>query len=170
MPGGGRRTHDFPHGKPLLLTLTDTAFAGLFVLVLGISVLVFGLNAWRAIAPTFAIFVGYAITRSLLLRRYEYSGDAIPINRVSAVVQFPDGFPKPMLAARLAFFIVAGLMLVFGVGPLPFDVVKNGIIGCVFGLIVVAIANLLLESHYVRAGRAINVKLIRKPKEPRDSR
>ena len=168
MPGGGRRTHDFPHGKPLSLTLTDTAFAGLFVLTLGISELVFGLNGWRAIAPPIAIFVAYAITRSLLLTRYERSGDAIPINRVSVVVRFPNGFPKPMLAARLAFFIVAGLMLVFGIGPFPFSVVKNGIIGCVFGLIVVAIANLLLESHYVRAGRAVNVEFIRKSKEPRD--
>jgi len=167
MPGGSRRTHDFPRGKPLLLTLTDTGFAGLFVLVLGISVLVFGLDGWRASAPTFAIFVGYAIARSLLLARYERTGDAIPLNRVSVVVKFPHGFPKPMLAARLSFFIVAGLMLVFGVSPFPFDVVKKGIIGCVFGLIVVAVANLLLESHYVRAGRAVNVEFIRKPKEPR---
>jgi hypothetical protein len=168
MPGGGRRTHDFPRGKPLLLTLTDTAFAALFVLAFGIPQLLFGLNGWRAIAPTFAIFVGYAITRSLLLTRYERSGDAIPINCVSVAVKFPNGFPKPMLAARLAFFIVAGLMLVFGVGPFPFDVVKKGIIGCVFGLIVVAITNLLLESHYGRAGQAVNVEFIRKAKEPRD--
>src|SRR5689334_52718 len=124
MPGGSRRTHDFPRGKPLLLTLTDTGFAGLFVLVLGISVLVFGLTGWHAIAPTFAIFVGYAITRSLLLTRYERSGDAVPINH-SVVVKFPSGFPKPMFAARLSFFVVAGLMLVFGIGPFPFDVSKN---------------------------------------------
>lgn len=170
MPGVGHRTHDFPRGTPLLLKLMDTAFAGLLLMVFGICVLVFGLNGWRTFAPAFAICIGYAITRSLLLTRFERSGDAIPINRVSMVVRFPDGFPKPLLAARLAFFIVAGLMLVFGVAPFPFDVVKNGIIACVFGLIVVAIANLLIESHYVRARlEAINLEFIRKPKEPGDS-
>ena len=97
MPGGGRRTHDFPRGKPLLLTLTDTAFAGLFVLVLGISVLAFGLDGWRAIAQTFAIFVGYAIARSLQIVGpcIPSSGDRLKPetccwNRLTPAKQIPD--------------------------------------------------------------------------------
>jgi hypothetical protein len=158
MPGGGRRTHEFPHGKPLLLTLAETGFAAVIVLVLGIAVLVFGLNGWLSIASAFALFVAYVVTRSLLLTRYERTGEAVPVNRISVVVKFPHGFPKPMLAARLAFFVVAAVMLVFGIAPFPFDVARYGIIGCVFGLIGVAAVNLLLEGHYVKAGRATEVE------------
>src|SRR4051812_49396441 len=106
MPGGSRRTHEFPHGKPLLLTLTDTGFASLFVLANGICVLFFGLNGWVSLAPGVAILIAYALARSLLLTRYERSGEAVPLNRISVVVKYPHGFPKPMLAARLAFFVL----------------------------------------------------------------
>lgn len=158
MPGGGRRTHEYPQGKPLLLTLTDTAFASLFVVVTGICVLVFGLNGWVSFAPGVAIFIAYTVARSLLLTRYERTGEAVPLNRLSVVVKYPHGFPKAMLAARLAFFVVVAVMLVFGIAPFPFDTAKRGVIGCVFGLIGVAVLNLFLEAHYVRAGRASEVE------------
>ncbi len=157
MPGGGRKTHEFPHGKPVLLTVVDVGFAGLCALVFGMSVVVFGLDGWRSITPAIAILIAYGITRSLLLTRYERTGDAVPIHRISVVVKFPHGFPQPMLAARLAFFVVVALMLFFAIGHFPFDVMRYGIIGCVFGLIGVAVINLLLEAHYVKAGRAIRV-------------
>ena len=161
MPGGSRKTHEFPQGKPLLLTFIDGAFAGLGALTFAISVVVFGLESWRSFVPVMAILTAYTVTHSLLLIRYERTGDAVPIHRVSVAVKFPQGFPKPMLAARLAFFVVVAFMLLFGIGPFPFDVMRYGIIGCVFGLIGIAAINLLLEAHYVRAGRAAEVQYIR---------
>ncbi len=53
-------------------------------------------------------------------------------------------------------------MLLFGLGPFQFDVARYGIIGCVLGLIVVAMINLLLEEHYVKARRATEVEYIKK--------
>lgn len=144
------------------MTFVDGAFAGLCALVFGISVLVFGLDGWRSVTPAVAILVVYAVTRSLLLTRYERTGDAVPIHRISVVVKFPYGFPKPMLAARLAFFVVVAVMLVFGIGPFPFDLARHGIILCVIALFGLAIFNVLLEAHYVRAGKATEVKYTRK--------
>ena len=46
----------------------------------------------------------------------------------------------------LSLFIVAALMLVFGIAPFGFDIAKEGIIGCVFGLIGVGVLNVLLEA------------------------
>jgi hypothetical protein len=37
-------------------------------------------------------------------------------------------------------------MLVFGIAPFGFDIAKEGIIGCVFGLIGVGVLNVLLEA------------------------
>src|SRR4051794_32944441 len=113
MPRGGRSTHEFPHGKPLTLTLLDAAFAGLCALAVGISVLLSGLNRWRSATPAIAIWIVYAVIRSWLLTRYERTGDAVPIKRINVVVKFPQGFPRPMLAARIAFFVVLAIMLLF---------------------------------------------------------
>ena len=153
MPGGGRRTHDFPHGKPFLLTFIDNAFGILFI----VSAVHFGFHDWRSAAPTVALFLAYGVTNWLLMRRYERTGQAVPRRRIDVRVSFPEGLPKPLLAARLAFFVVAGLMLLFGIGPFRFEVAKEGIIGCVLGLFGVAAANLLLERHYVKVGRATEI-------------
>jgi hypothetical protein len=74
------------------------------------------------------------------------------------MVRFPEGFPAPLLAVRVAFLVVVGLMLMFGLGPFRFEVGKNGIIGCVFALVAVAVANVLLERHYMKIGRATEVE------------
>lgn len=160
MPGGGRRTHEFPFGKPVLLSFLEVASAGLFVLVLGVSVLVNGFDNWRAFVPAIAVVIAFETAKSLLLERYERIGKAIALKRkrITVVVRFPHGFPKPMLAARLSFFIVVACMLLFGCGPFSFDTATHGIIGCVFGLIGVAVLNLALEHHYVKAQRAIEVE------------
>lgn len=161
MPGGGRRTHDFPHGKPVPLILVEIAFAISFIA----SASTFGFRDWRGAAPTLAIVVAYLVAYSVLIRRYERLGRAVRRNNLNVVVRFPEGFPKPLLGTRIAFFVVVGVMLVFGIVPFPFEVVKKGIISCVFALIGVAVANVLLEWHYVKAGRAVNIEFIRKPKE-----
>ncbi len=55
--------------------------------------------------------------------------------RCNVMVRFPEGFPMPLLAARVAFFVVVGLILMFGIDPFRFEVAKNGITGCVFALV-----------------------------------
>ena len=158
MPGG-RRTHNFPHGRPSLLTVIEIAFAVSIIA----SVVVFGFKDWRSATPTLALVAAYLATYSILIRRYERTGQAVRRRAMNVMVRFSDGYPKPLLAARYAFFIMAALMLVFGFGPFGFDVAKKGIIGCVFGLVGVVVLNLLLERHYVRAGRGIEVKLTTTP-------
>ncbi len=93
-----------------------------------------------------------------MIRRYERTGQAVRRRRAKLIVKFPDGFPKPLLAAHLAFLVVTGLMLVFGIGPFQIDVAKKGIIGCILGLGAVAVANVVLEHHYMKVGRAKEVK------------
>jgi hypothetical protein len=159
MLGGGRRTHDFPHGKPFFLTFIEIAFVISFI----ISAASFGFEGWRSAAPTLALFVAYVVTHSLVVRHYERTGQAVRRRTVNVMVRFLKGFPKPLLAARVAFFVVVGLMLMFGVGHFRFEVAKNGIIGCVFGLVGVAVANVLLERHYVRVRRATEVEFSTKP-------
>ncbi len=155
MPGGNRETHDFPHGKPLLLTVIDIGF----MLLLVVSWVAFdGFKSWRSPVTTLAVLAAYAYTRSIALRRYELAGQAVARRRIYVTVRFPGGLPTALLAARCAFFVVVALMLMFGVGPFGFDVARHAIIGCVFGLVAVAIVNLSLERHYVKIGRAIEVE------------
>jgi hypothetical protein len=155
MPGGGRKTHDFPYGKPFLLTLIEIAFVVSFI----VSSASFGFKDWRSAAPTVAVVVAYLVTYSLTIGHYERTGFAVRRRRVNVTVKFPDGYPKPLLAARSLFFIGAALMLAFGIGPFGFDVARKGIIGCVFGLIGVAVLNLLLEGHYLKEGRGVEVEI-----------
>src|SRR5712692_3469666 len=159
MPVGGRKAHDFPQGRPFFLTFIKIAFS----ISLIISAVSFGFGNWRSAAPTLALFVAYVVTYSLVVRRYERTGQAVRRRTVNVMVRFPEGFPKPLLAARAAFFVVVGLMLVFGIGPFRFEVAKNGIIGCVFALVAVAVANVLLERHYMKIGRATEVEFSTKP-------
>jgi hypothetical protein len=159
MPGGGRKTHDFPQGRPFFLTFIEIAFA----IALIVSAVSFGFENWHRAAPTLALFVAYVVTYSLIVRRYVRTGQAVRSRTVNVMVRFPEGFPKPLLVARGAFFVVAGLMLVFGIGPFRFEVAKNGIIECVFALVAVAVANVLLERHYVKIGRATEVEFSTKP-------
>lgn len=154
MPFGGRRTHDFPEGRPIFLMFIEIALAILLIT----SAVSFGFDNWRSAAPTVALFLAYIITYSLVIRRYERIGKAVRRRTINVMVMFPEGYPVPLLALRVAFFVVVGMMLIFGVGPFRFDVAKTGIMGCVFALIAVAFAYVLLERHYVKIGRATDVE------------
>jgi hypothetical protein len=159
MPGGSRRTHDFPHGRPFLLTFIEIVFAILLI----VSAVSFGFQSWRGAAPTLALFIAYGVTYSLVVRRYERTGEAVRRRKISVMARFPEGFPTSLLVVRISFFAVVGLMLIFGIGPFRFEVAKNGIIGCVFALISVAVANALLERYYMKIGRATEVEFSTEP-------
>lgn len=59
-----------------------------------------------------------------------------------------------MLAARLAFFTIVAMMLVFELAPVAESTARTGIIGCVFALIGIAALNLALERHDLKTGHA----------------
>jgi hypothetical protein len=159
MPGGSRRMHDFPHGRPFFLTFIEIVFT-IFVIISAVS---FGFQSWRSAAPTLALFVAYGVTYSLVVRRYERTGEAVRRRTVNVMVGFSEGFPTPLLVVRISFFAVLGLMLIFGMGPFRFEVAKNSIIGCVFALIAVAVANALLERYYMKIGKETDVEVFTKP-------
>lgn len=155
MPGGVRKTHDFPNGKPLPLTVLELTFAILFF----VSAIAFGFNDWQRATPTVLIVIAYCAAYLWMIRLYEQTGRAIPRKQVKVIVSFPAGYPKPMLAARSAFFLVVALILTFGFGPFEFHLATKGIMACVLGLIGVAVVNLLLEQHYVNTGRGKETEL-----------
>ena len=128
MPGRGRKTHNFPFGRPFHLTLIDIAFPISFI----VSAVTFGFKDWRSAAPTIVIVVVYGVTYSLVIGHYERTGLAVPRKKASVILRFPEGLPRPLLAARALFFVVAAPMLVFGIGPVGFDVAKKGILKLCF--------------------------------------
>ena len=148
---GGRRTHDFPNGTPLPLTLTGVGSAAAFLAWAG-----WGgpSKGWLGVSTIIGLFVCVLFLYSKLITHYERTGRAVPIVNRRVVVHFRDGFPLPMLCARLSFALVVAIMLFFSFWPLPDSIGRRGIIGCVFGLVAVALVNIALENHYVKKGRA----------------
>lgn len=146
---GYRRTHNYPHGKPFSLVLLDLWMAGLVALwVLPVP------GHWTRAMGMIAAFLVFAFISGKLTRHYERTGQAVPISRSRTIVKFTGGLPLPMLATRVAFFIAATVMVVFGFAPFADSTAKTGIIACVFALIGIAVLNFALERHYVNVGRA----------------
>ena len=146
---GHRRTHNYPHGKPFPLVLVDILIA----VVVGLWVFLVP-GHWPRAIGIIVVFLIIAFIRGKLTKRYERTGQAVPIPRPRLIVRFPRGLPFPMLAMRLAFFITVALMVMFGVAPVADSTAKTGIISCIFVLIGLAILNIAFERHYVNTGRA----------------
>src|SRR5438552_1937809 len=113
MPGG-RKTHNFPYGKPLSVVVTEIAFtaAGIVWMFVGLS------RGWRVEVTFVAVFVSILLLHSKLIGNYERTGRAVPIRRQRVVVRFHAGLPAPMLAARMSFFVAVAIMLFFGLTPI----------------------------------------------------
>src|SRR6266481_4741917 len=129
---GYRRTHNYPHGKPFPLVLLDigmTVLVGLWVFLIP--------GHWPRAIAMIAVFLVTAFVSTKRHRHYERTGQAVRIPRPRVVVEFSQGLPVPMLAARLAD-----------------STARTGIIACVFASIGVAVLNLALESRYVNTGQA----------------
>jgi hypothetical protein len=149
---GHRRTHEFPHGTPFPLVLLYTANA----VLVGLWVFLVPGHWPRAIA-IISVFLVLAVIVTKLVRHYERTGQAVRISRPTVVVKFSQSLPAPMMAARLAFFVIVAVMIVLGVAPVADSTARTGIIACVFLLIGVVVANLSLERHYVNTGHAKEV-------------
>lgn len=151
---GGRKTHDYPNGKPLPLWLCDIALGTTVVLWL-----VFSSHSWLRGLPFVGLFVALGFAYSNLLSRYEKSGRAVRIaQRPTTVIKFVDGKPAPIRAMRYTYFILAGLMILFGVAPFTDRTARIGIIACVLALFVLAGAYVALEQHYVSTGKAREIR------------
>jgi len=157
MPGTGRKTHDFPSGTPTPVIVLWIAWPILFFVWVvfggGIS------QGWRHWLPFVAVAVGIVFVYSRVIAHYERTGQAIPIRKVIVVTKFPNGLPKPMFVARASFFVTAALMVFFAIRCAQSEAARNGVVGCVGGLIIVAVVNLRLESYYVKGGRAVEVEV-----------
>jgi hypothetical protein len=152
----GRKMHDFPHGIPRALVVTEIVFAAAFF-----GLLIFGAvtESWRHAAPFIVVIVAAIFVYSKLLRTYELTGQAVPISRPKVIVKFPAGLPIPLIGTRVAFFGTVAIMGWFGVGAATDAIARVGIVMCVFLLIGVVVMNNVLERHYVSTGRAAEVDL-----------
>lgn len=149
MPGG-RRTHDYPHGKPSALVLVEVATA-----VVGIAWMALFSFGWAYRIFIVAAFLALAIVASKLTKTYERTGLAMRIPRVVAV-SYPSGLPSLLWWLRMGFFAAVALMLLFGLAPLPPKMAQTGMIACVLGLFLVGIGHLIAERHFANTGRAID--------------
>jgi hypothetical protein len=106
---GGRKTHEFPHGRPRPLTVNEICFP-----VAMIATMVFGatLEGWRRFVPFGAVLFVLLFAHSLLLRHYERTGRAMPIKRERIVVRYVKGLPVPIVLARASLFATAAIMLI----------------------------------------------------------
>jgi hypothetical protein len=144
----GRRTHDYPHGKPPLLILVEIA-AG----IVGIFWVAFASRGWGYALAIATVFFSLGFVRSRLLTTYERTGDAVRLPRATAVV-FINGTLAPIRALRRAFFVLVAALLFFGLAPMRAPVAKAGMISSIVSLFVVGILHFLLERHYVNTCRA----------------
>jgi hypothetical protein len=160
MPAG-RKTHDYPHGKPIPIVLLDIA-----MVIVGVSWVAFASKSWIRAVPLIAVFLAIALVYSKLLRAYERTGEAVRIARPLTVVKFVNGIPGPILMLRYAFFVTVAIMIVFGVARVEDATAKVGIIGCVIGLFVIGFLHLAIEHHYVSTGRAKEVDSSRRLTPP----
>src|SRR5690242_8426894 len=130
---GGRKTHDYPHGKPLPIWLCDIG-----IVAAGVLWMIFTSQRWIRGLPFLAAVIAIGFLHSNLIGRYERSGRAIPIARPNTVVKFVGGTPRPIRALRYAYFTLAPLMILFGLAPLADRTARIGIIGCVLALFILA--------------------------------
>jgi hypothetical protein len=145
---GGRKTHEYPVGKPSPLVLIDIAMS-----IVCVSWVAFASHGWPYVLGILAVFLALAVIASTLTRSYERSGLAVRIPRVAAV-GFTKGTPAPVRALRVAVFVLVVALLFFGFAPFPSTVAKRWIIGSVIGLLAVGVVHSFLERHYVNTGRA----------------
>jgi hypothetical protein len=149
---GGRRTHDYPFGKPFPLVLVNVA-----ALVLGVLWVGFGFEDWSRTVGIILLFFALLFVNFKLHQAYERTGLAVQIARPLTVIKFDDGIPVPLLTLRWAFLVFVAVLVVSGVAPLRDATAKMGMIGSVIGLVFVGILHFGIERYYVHTGRGNEV-------------
>ena len=143
---GGRRTHNYPHGKPTSLVLVEVA-AGI------VAIAWLALFSWgwlyRVLIPL--TFLALGAVHSKLNKSFERSGRAVRIPRVVAV-SYPNGVPSLLRWLRVGFFTAIVVMLLLGFAPI--ELAHIGIIACVLSLFLLGIVHYFAVRHFVNTGRA----------------
>lgn len=151
MPGG-RKTHNYPYGRPIPLILVNIAMG-----IVGVLWVIFALGSWIRALGIIGLFLVLAFISSKLHQTYERTGHAVPIPRRMAITKFGDGMPTPLLALRIAFFVAVAALVGLGIAPLADATAKHGMVASILGLIVIGILNVALERYYVHTGRGKDV-------------
>jgi len=159
---GGRKTHEFPNGRPLPLTLLTLSYAAVVLLTIAF---VHPSGGFRQFLPSVTALVAIALAHRKLMVYYERIGKAVPVPCSVVVVKYPNGLPVTIIALRVAFFGVVGMMLFFGLAPVADKTARVGIIYSIFVLIAIAVAYIAVERRYVRIGRADEAKVVVYPKQ-----
>jgi hypothetical protein len=79
VPSG--RIHNFPNGKPLLLSLLEVLYLIAVVGWFSYWWLALGFRSWWYGLPIVFIVIAFGVMRPRLLAHYERNGDATPIGR-----------------------------------------------------------------------------------------
>jgi xanthosine utilization system XapX-like protein len=150
MPGG-RPTHKYPHGKPTALVLVHIAAA-----IVGVAWLALFSWGWLYRVLIALAFLELVVVQSNLNKSFERSGLAVRIPRIPRVVavSYPNGVPSLLRWLRVGFFVAVIIMLLFGFAPMPLELARIGIIGCVLGQFLLGIVHFLAERHFVNTGQA----------------
>ncbi len=147
MPGG-RRTHDYPHGKPWSLIAVEIA-----MLAVGILWVMFGIRGWIPGITIAVAFFALGIVYSSLNLRYERTGVALRRPGSKRVV-FEGNKPTPLRVLRYSFFVLVTVLLAFGTIPMQAETARKGIVACILALFTIAGIYICLVWHYVNSGRA----------------
>ena len=151
MPGG-RRTHDYPDGKPLPLVLVHLA-----IVITGLCWIRFVTSGWLPGIGLTLIIIALGAILSRLNRAYGINGQAVPVPRQQTTIVFPDGKPAPLRMLRYAAVAMVLALVALGISPIPYAIVKGLLIGTALVLFALVFAHFAFLGHYVNTGRAKEV-------------
>lgn len=116
---------------------------------------------WGVAAPFAAVLMLVLFLNSKPVRAF--MGRARGSSTIA--IHFAHGLPSAMVVVPVAFFVIVGVMLVLGIGPVADSTARVGIIMCVLALFAVGLLYGALESHYIKTGRATMTELPRQSKD-----
>lgn len=122
---------------------------------------------WRAAIPLTAVLILTLFLNSKPVRAFMGRAER---SSPTLTIRFANGLPSAMVVVRVAFFVIVGAMLVLGVGPVADATARIGIIACVLMLFVAGLLYDVLESYYIKIGRATMTELPLQSKDREDER
>jgi hypothetical protein len=153
----GRRTHQFPSGRPKPLIAVEVAtVASWFAWVIYAPGLMSSL-ALRALTYVL-FFAAGSFVYTACLKHYERTGRAVRLPDRWTRTEY-GSLPKPVLAVRISFVVTVAVMLVFGFAPMREATAQAGIIATVLMMVALGLLSVLLEAHYVNTGRAQRISV-----------
>jgi hypothetical protein len=106
---------------------------------------------WRVAIPLTAVLIFALFLNSRSVRAFMGRAER---SSPTLAIRFANGLPSAMVVVRVAFFVIVGVMVVLGVGPVADTTARVGIIACVLALLVTGLLYGVLESYYIKTERA----------------